>query len=100
MIKKHPKKYSPPTRFEPTTSGYQRFISLFSRLNFLISAVIVAGGDSAQVLCRAVANGVVGVALTTPVFDKSQGESLKMLRLFCDFPIQPPQFQKLSTALL
>ena len=43
---------------------------------------------------RAVANGVVGVALTTPVFGKSQGKSFKMLLLFCDFPIQPPWFQK------
>ena len=43
---------------------------------------------------KAVANGVVGVALTTPVFDKSQGESFKMLLLFCDFPIQPTWFKK------
>ena len=45
-------------------------------------------------MSRAVANGVVGVALTTPVFNKSQGESFKMLLLFFDFPIQPPWFKK------
>ena len=42
----------------------------------------------------AVANGVVEAALTTPAFDKSQGESFKMLLSFFDFPILPPWFQK------